>query len=372
MTGAVVCRDIVEANEVQRILLRPLAFPTLNSWRQAVNESAKKLLGADKAMFQMPTAPDSVYSDDYSNEAAVAYPAAAKEMNRLADFNAKMLAFGVWSRRTMWQGFEREYYRSIYYNELIVPNRAYDSIGMSARKPGTDLPAAVMLTHEHPTGRKFGRRGLQLLRLIHPAFEAGVQAYARLAQRKASLFSVIDGLSDGILIFDQTGKVAHQNPAASAILRHQPVRDLVDPVIRRVVRSLLDGMVRPQKHRTPFSERARQIIETQKSLLEVNACYLGSDLLGDFTPVMITMRSKVVELPSREVLRGRFNLTDREAGIALLLANRRCNSEIAESLGISEHTARHHTERVLRKMGVKSRRHIRDRIVTEGKTCKDD
>jgi DNA-binding CsgD family transcriptional regulator len=49
-------------------------------------------------------------------------------------------------------------------------------------------------------------------------------------------------------------------------------------------------------------------------------------------------------------------LTAREREVAALLAARRTNGEIAAALGVSPHTARHHTERVLQKFGVTSRR----------------
>jgi DNA-binding CsgD family transcriptional regulator len=50
-----------------------------------------------------------------------------------------------------------------------------------------------------------------------------------------------------------------------------------------------------------------------------------------------------------------FHLTPREVQVAYLLAEGRSNAGVAEMLGISEHTARHHTESVLAKLGVRSR-----------------
>jgi DNA-binding CsgD family transcriptional regulator len=50
-----------------------------------------------------------------------------------------------------------------------------------------------------------------------------------------------------------------------------------------------------------------------------------------------------------------YGLTRREAEVALLLAAGRGNAAIASSLGISPHTARHHTQHVLNKLGVHSR-----------------
>ena len=47
--------------------------------------------------------------------------------------------------------------------------------------------------------------------------------------------------------------------------------------------------------------------------------------------------------------------TPREIEVARLLAEGRRNTAIASALGISAHTARHHTQRVLAKLGVHSR-----------------
>jgi len=54
-------------------------------------------------------------------------------------------------------------------------------------------------------------------------------------------------------------------------------------------------------------------------------------------------------------LQMQFGLTARETEVAMLLAQGRSNVAIAKTLGISTHTARHHTQRVLAKMKVHSR-----------------
>ena len=50
-----------------------------------------------------------------------------------------------------------------------------------------------------------------------------------------------------------------------------------------------------------------------------------------------------------------FGLTRREAQVATLLSRGRSNQAIARDLKISEHTARHHTQRILAKLEVHSR-----------------
>jgi len=60
--------------------------------------------------------------------------------------------------------------------------------------------------------------------------------------------------------------------------------------------------------------------------------------------------------PARQAyLQMQFGITSRETQVAMLLAQGRSNMAIAKALGISAHTARHHTQRVLGKLKVHSR-----------------
>jgi len=59
--------------------------------------------------------------------------------------------------------------------------------------------------------------------------------------------------------------------------------------------------------------------------------------------------------PAVSTLQQHFGMTPREVEVALLLAEGCSNSTVAQRLGISPHTARHHTQRVLVKLGVRSR-----------------
>jgi DNA-binding CsgD family transcriptional regulator len=50
-----------------------------------------------------------------------------------------------------------------------------------------------------------------------------------------------------------------------------------------------------------------------------------------------------------------YGLTAREVEVAILLASGSSNAAISKALGISPHTARHHTQHVLAKLGVHTR-----------------
>lgn len=66
--------------------------------------------------------------------------------------------------------------------------------------------------------------------------------------------------------------------------------------------------------------------------------------------------------PSETELTRHYRMTPREAQVALLLALRCSNKEIASRLGIACDTASHHTGMVLAKLGLSSRREVRDRL----------
>ena len=71
-------------------------------------------------------------------------------------------------------------------------------------------------------------------------------------------------------------------------------------------------------------------------------------------------RPVVPAAPDAEAMRTRFRLTRKEALVAALLAEHYSNNGIAAELCISAHTARHHTQNVMSKLGVRSRREVVD------------
>ncbi|HUS11684.1 MAG TPA: helix-turn-helix transcriptional regulator [Pyrinomonadaceae bacterium] len=64
-----------------------------------------------------------------------------------------------------------------------------------------------------------------------------------------------------------------------------------------------------------------------------------------------------------ELLKSRFGLTEREVQVAHLLAERYSNREIAQQLGVTIFTAGRHTERILQKLRVSSRREVRAKLL---------
>ena len=65
-----------------------------------------------------------------------------------------------------------------------------------------------------------------------------------------------------------------------------------------------------------------------------------------------------------QALRSHFGLTARQLEVVALLLRGRRNADIAASLGTSAATARHHTERVLAKLGARSRAEVPGIVAT--------
>lgn len=80
---------------------------------------------------------------------------------------------------------------------------------------------------------------------------------------------------------------------------------------------------------------------------------------GALYPIcVVVLGEQPPHLPGVDELQRRFRLTAREAEVALLLAERRSNKEVARALGIAMNTAWRHTDKVLMKLGVGSRKDV--------------
>ena len=364
MIGTIRSQDLNGIVKAQRVLLNPLGYSGLDEWRGAVNVTVKSLIGADIATFQMPVdGYGFLYSKDYSPSHLNPYKEILGTLDPKFQANKRAARLKVWSRKTLWRGFEKEYYRSAYYNEYIVPSRAFDGVGAAVVIDGdAGRTAQILFHHDRRTGRKFGRRGLEILSLLQPGLDAGVHAFLRHPNRWHSLLSIVDAVDDAVFLFDRCGRLKHQNPAAGEVFRDDPQRERIRSSMGQVVSSLIDGLLRTARNRMPFVTPSSQRVVTAFGSYQIRGSYLAGDSIGDITPVMVTVGRTSPELPDSKNLRERFGFTSRESRVALLLADRCSNTEIAQRLCISGHTARHHTERVLQKLGVSSRLHVAARL----------
>ena len=121
----------------------------------------------------------------------------------------------------------------------------------------------------------------------------------------------------------------------------------------REVREVAEAVVGSASAPPGYVRRELPVGERQ---VEVYAGVASGEEEGTRTVVVVL--SPAPALPSAEDLCREFGLTDREAEVALLLAARRSNKEIARRLSIAQKTAWRHTAQVLSKLGTCSRREV--------------
>ena len=130
----------------------------------------------------------------------------------------------VWNRELAYGDRLHDYYGSAYYNELVVPNRGFDAVGMAV-SPGeeADLGITVNLLfhHDSPKRTPFGERAVQLMQLLFPALKAGVATYERLAMLRAEFVRAIDAAGQSVRLYTTGGAILHQSPALSYFTKNR-------------------------------------------------------------------------------------------------------------------------------------------------------
>lgn len=349
----------------QQVLLSPLDYPSIDDWRSAVNRHLRKLLHADAAGFLLPGVDGPLfYSDELDPDVLAAFPdLAPPPLMDGTPLELQMERLGV---ATVEQGygphFDR-YLNSPYYDEYARPARAHDTLAAVLPLDGLEAPGTANLHfwHSRPEGRRFGRRETSILRLLYPAFEAGVRTALRTVSSRAALAASLDARSDGVLVYDLGGRLLHRNPAVGRIVPTGRAEETLIDAGREMARGL--GAGDPVDLLSP--RNAARTVSTRMADHELTAVRLAEGVFTLGAVAVVTVAAGPEPLPDRATLRERFGLTRRQAEVALLLARRKTNPEIAETLSISPHTARHHTAAVMGKLGVRDRLKI-GRALREG------
>jgi DNA-binding CsgD family transcriptional regulator len=165
-------------------------------------------------------------------------------------------------------------------------------------------------------------------------------------------------------ICDLKGDVVHQNPAFTSVIAAEQYPEMIERVIFDIVQTL----VAFSKEQTPAIDAVagRRLVHEYhgpKGSYEVRGSFLGRELLGSELRVVISLHRIVPNTTlSDQVLQERFGLTVRELEVARRLAQGESTKEVAQSCGISLHTARRHTEKVFAKLGVRNRSQVGPRL----------
>jgi DNA-binding CsgD family transcriptional regulator len=147
---------------------------------------------------------------------------------------------------------------------------------------------------------------------------------------------------------------------------------LSDHQVSRLVRRVTEHLGEEPETRTYRTERAamRSVpgrIREIRVVAPEDARRAPESVAPAVILVVIAEEVRPRGTPDIDELRSRFGLTPRQAEVALLLSRRRSNKEIARELGVTRHTAHRHTEAVLRKLGIHTRKDVHGVLVSRGR-----
>ena len=221
------------------------------------------------------------------------------------------------------------------------------------------------LAYSRPATDPFAEaEGVELLRMVLPAFKAGVHAVRRLFTERAALAEMLDTLREGLSLFDLAGREIHRNRPLAALLAADQERERLLRVMASVAASVARVRRPPGKSERDLpAPGGSQQVETTNGSYRIWGSYLGAGVLGVSDVVVVAVEPLTPALPPAVELQERYGLTPREAEVGLLLARGLSNAAIARRLRISAHTVRHHAERIFGKLRIRSRKALGLRLI---------
>lgn len=361
MSISLTVEDLRQLTRAQQSALSPLQSRQPAEWAHSVVTDLASAIGADSGVFMvMPPKSEAPLVgvlnaeaetlrsyEEYYSQRELLQPAPGPAVQYLPD---------AVDRKTLES--------SEIYNDFWKPTHQFDNLALTAPLPGGGS-LAVFFQKATRRGPRFGERGKSLLQLMGPALMSGVQTYADWSAGQGKLLRFLDKVGDGLLLCGTDGRPRHANAALTRLLGADPgarrIREAAEEMARR-----LAPMVRGAGPNGPIEQDVVAAVPmrvvTDRAAYRLRGTCLDAEAAGG-PGVLITVKPEGIQLPSAASLGERFDLTPRQAEVALLLAQRKTNEEVAERLSISPHTARRHTETVFLKLGVSSRLDVRGVVI---------
>jgi DNA-binding CsgD family transcriptional regulator len=202
-----------------------------------------------------------------------------------------------------------------------------------------------------------------LLKLLYPAFCAGVEAQMRWGKQRADLLNTLDVLRQGVLVCDRSGRVLHRTPALTAMMALDPQADVLHGQMMAATDAVRRSAGEPiGSSSQPISSPVVEV-RTGTARYILRASLYGGPPAGCTEYVLVSVDRRTPSPLSDAELREKFGLTPAETRVARLIAQGLSNDAISHELSISPYTARRHTERILQKMYIRSRAEVGVKLV---------
>jgi DNA-binding CsgD family transcriptional regulator len=335
-----------------------------DQWRQSVLQSLRMLTASDKAILVVRTGIEPVgYADGVSRDVLSVYVTRFAHLDRSRSAGRDHEA---WSLNQLWRPGELE--QSEYYRSFALPNRLHDTVGLTLRFPDVRAEVCLLLhknVRQNPASLDHRR---DLVEVLLEPVRAGFAIDFSTSDPVPQLSSLIDVTGQALMLFGLDGRELSQNPVMRRILAQEREREALLGHVRGVACAVLAKATNGRSIRTDTphaDDGTRREVATSQAAYRLRGNLVGRNSLGHGTAVLVSVDRVAYQVPAPDSIRARYGLTVRELQVASLIMHRLTNAEIARMLGVSPHTARHHTENVLAKFGVRSRDALR-RAITEG------
>lgn len=356
--------DLAKLTDTMALLTSPLDLG-VDEWRSRVNTRLKDLLNADTACFLLPEVDGPLfYSDDFDPETLDRYDLQPPALPDGTCMVERGIELGVSTLEKAYGPHLDVLHGSAYHNDYARLLHKHGTLFTMCRLGATGPIASLQFFHERPGGRQFGERELALLRLLFPAFRAGAETHLRWRRHRDGLLSALDGLHQAVLVFDRAGTPLHQTPTLTAALQEDPAPEVLREALHGAMQSVRRMAAARVSRGDASAAGCTRDVQTAHARYRVRGCLFGEAVAGASTVILTTLERATPKARSEAELRELFGLTRAEVRAAMLLALGRSNEEVARELVISPHTARRHTERVLRKLGVHSRSEVGARLLS--------
>ncbi len=363
MSVSLTTADLSRLEEASRVLLSPLAAPDFDAWRAEAARCVRRLLGADHAVFGItgearPYVLDGLDAGTWQRYADYITHTQMTWGTRDAVVDCWLRAHhaaggGAFSEHTI-EAALRPHGLALRTSELMNgvawPNGMHSLCGVTATVGAAQ--AGLQVTYSRP-GAADEAANLALLRVLLPAFRTGLDAWNRFGAQRTTL----DVMDEALVVFSRAGAEVHRNPALERLLGRDPHRAAVEARLAALGRDVRRGG--PALTLPPAVQ-----VETARGAYTLRASLLPAGSFGPDAAVLVSVQVATAQvLPTADDVRARLGLTRREAEVALLLAEGLTNGQMAERLFVSPHTARHHVENVMAKLGVAARAGVASRLM---------
>lgn len=352
--------------QAQAALLSSLSEAEPRDWQLRANRAVRELLGADHSVFVLPTPGASVppvTSEDTGpgfEDGLLRLAAEAASDERYGDSFLERVhrrrvrsGKGAYHLEQFTDRTERAKAQS--FQHIFVPHGFEWLVALSTQ---TDYGAVTQFFgFERPDADGYTERGLRKLRLLVPAFSAGVEAFQRSRSQRKRVAATLDLVPQPAALYDIEGHLLHRSRALNALLVDEPEReDLIRAVdeLAAIYVTRLQGRQRAQAQ-TPLTVEQR--IQTQVASYRLWGVHGPKGPEGT-ARILVQVERQEWDFPDSKHVAESHGLTPRQAQVALLLARGYSDKAIARRLDISWHTARTHSRNVLARLDLRSRAQV--------------